>query len=134
MSFPKKGNFFPEGAGRRGDGKDREGHFATEIAAALRRSFGDGHAGIKTVAGWTGASERTVKNWFSGRYGPRGEHLVALVRHSNDVLGSFLAMAGRDDVMVTLKFATAEQALVELLVAIRGLVKAVPTAARSGDA
>jgi hypothetical protein len=133
MSFPKKGNFFPEGAGRGGDGKGREGHFATEIAAALRRSFGDGHAGIKTVAGWTGANERTVKNWFSGRYGPRGEHLVALVQRSNDVLSSFLVMSGRDDLMATAKLAAAEQAIVELLVAVRGLGRTTSAATGSGD-
>lgn len=122
MSFPKKGNIFPDGAGHDGDGKIPEGRFATEIAAALRRSFVDGHAGVKTVAGWTGANERTVKNWFSGRYGPSGEHLVALIRHSNEVLNAFLQMAGREDLMVTLKLATAEQAIVELLAALRGLI------------
>jgi hypothetical protein len=121
MSFPKKGNFFPEGAGPGGDGRGRDGHFATEIAAALRRSFGDSHAGVKTVAGWTGASERTVKNWFSGQYGPRGQHLVVLVRYSNDVLSSFLAMAGREDLMAAIKLAAAERAIIELLVAVRGL-------------
>jgi len=50
-----------------------------------------------------------VKNWFSGRYGPSGEHLVALARHSNEVLCTFLLMAGRDDLMAVTKFAAAEE-------------------------
>ncbi|MCB0083442.1 MAG: hypothetical protein KDE47_21015, partial [Caldilineaceae bacterium] len=57
----------------------------------------------------TGANEKTVKNWFSGRYGPSGEHLVALARHSNEVLCTFLLMAGRDDLMAVTKFAAAEE-------------------------
>jgi hypothetical protein len=62
-----------------------------------------------------------VKNWFSGRYGPRGEHLVVLVRQSDDVLDAFLEMAGRDELMVALKLDAAEHAIVELLAAVRGL-------------
>jgi hypothetical protein len=73
------------------------------------------------VAGWTGANEKTVKNWFSGRYGPSGEHLAVLVRHSDEVLNAFLVMAGRQELMVALKLAAAEQAIVELLIAVRSL-------------
>ena len=124
MSFPKKGNYFPEDAGNGGDGSGPEGHFASRIASALHRSFGNSRAGAKTVARWTGANERAVKNWFSGRYGPRGEHLVVLVRHSDDVLDAFLKMAGREDLMVTLKLGAAEHAIVELLAAVRGLGRA----------
>jgi hypothetical protein len=57
MSFPKKGNYLPEGRDNGGNGNGPEGHFATEIASALRRSFGNSRAGVKTVAGWTGANE-----------------------------------------------------------------------------
>ena len=59
---------------------------------------GEWHPGrIATRAnGWTGANEKTVKNWFAGRYGPSGEHLAVLVRHSDEVLNAFLVMAGRD--------------------------------------
>lgn len=76
---------------------------------------------MKTVAGWTGANEKTVKNWFSGRYGPSGEHLAALVRHSDEVLNAFLVMAGRQELMVAMKLATAEQAIIELLMAVQSL-------------
>jgi hypothetical protein len=122
MSFPKKGKFFPDQNGHDGGcGREDAICFAAEIAAALRRSLGSTGAGVKTVASWTGANEKTVKNWFSGRYGPSGEHLAVLVRHSDEVLNAFLAMAGRQDLMVATKLAAAEQAVLELLAAVRSL-------------
>tara|TARA_R110002124_G_C8922216_1_gene511308 strand:+ start:287 stop:601 length:315 start_codon:yes stop_codon:yes gene_type:complete len=89
MSFPKKGKFFPtkNGYADRGWSED-ESDFAAAIAAALNRSLGPTRAGAKTASAWTGANEKTVKNWFSGRYGPSGQHLVALARHSDEVLGT----------------------------------------------
>lgn len=122
MSFPKKGKFFPAGNGFDHAHSDQgRTCFADEIAAALRRSLGPTGAGVKTVAGWTGANEKTVKNWFAGRYGPSGEHLAVLVRHSDEVLNAFLVMAGRQDLMAATKLAAAEQAVSELLAAIRSL-------------
>ena len=122
MSFPKKGKFFP---GRNGYDDGGGGHdalcFTAEIASALRRSLGTTGSGVKTVASWTGANEKTVKNWFSGRYGPSGEHLAALVRHSDEVLNAFLVMSGRQDLMVAMKLAAAEQAIIELLMAVQSL-------------
>ena len=100
MSFPKKGKFFPRENGYNGSGGHQTGGcFADEIASALKRSLGDSRAGVKTVASWTGANEKTVKNWFAGTYGPSGVHLIALARHSDEVLGTFLAMAGRDTII-----------------------------------
>ena len=122
MSFPKKGKFFPKQSGYNGhSGTLPESCFATEIASALRRSLGDSRSGAKTVAAWTGADEKTVKNWFSGTYGPSGEHLAALARHSDEVLGTFLAMAGREELMVAIKLVAAERAIAELLDAVRRL-------------
>lgn len=122
MSFPKKGKFFPKENGYNGKGGDQtNGCFVEEIASALKRSLGDSRAGVKTVAAWTGANEKTAKNWFSGTYGPSGAHLIALARHSDEVLGSFLAMAGREDLMVAIKLAAAEDAISDLLDAVRQL-------------
>ena len=122
MSFPKKGKFFPKENGYNGKGGHQtSGCFADEISSALKRSLGDSRAGVKTVAGWTGANEKTVKNWFSGTYGPSGAHLIALARHSDEVLGTFLALAGRDDLMVAVKLAGAEEAISDLLDAVRQL-------------
>ncbi len=120
MSFPKKGKFFPkENEYIEGGSQLTSGCFADEIASALKRSLGDSRAGAKTVAVWTGANEKTVKNWFSGTYGPSGIHLVALARHSDEVLGTFLSMAGREDLMVAVKLVVAEEAISALLDAVR---------------
>jgi hypothetical protein len=124
MSFPKKGKFFP---GRNGQGAGSDGQhpgsFAGEIAAALRRSVGSGGGGIKIVAGWTGANEKTVKNWFAGRYGPSGQHLAVLVQRSDEVLSTFLVMAGRENLMASVKLAAAEKAIMELLEAVRSIAQ-----------
>jgi len=121
-SFPKKGKFFPKENEYNGRGRHQtNGCFVEEIASALKRSLGGSRAGVKTVAAWTGADEKTVKNWFSGTYGPSGTHLIALARHSDEVLWTFLAMAGREDLMVAIKLATAEQAIADLLYAVRQL-------------
>ena len=125
MSFPKKGKFFPGGTAHAAGGNGQHaGSFAGEIAAALRRSAGTGGEGIKIVASWTGANEKTVKNWFSGRYGPRGEHLAVLVQRSDEVLSTFLVMAGREDLMAVVKLAAAEKAIMELLEAVRSIAQA----------
>ena len=122
MSFPKKGKFFPKETGYNGKGGHQtKGCFVEEIASALWRSLGDSWAGVKTVAAWTGANEKTVKNWFSGTYGPSGAHLIALAQHSDELLGTFLAMAGREDLMVAIKLAAAEDAISDLLDAVRQL-------------
>jgi hypothetical protein len=80
--------------------ESRANRFATEIAAALRRASVDSGIQVKTVAGWTGANERTVKNWFSGQYGPSGEHLLVLARHSHEVLHTMLVLMERQDLLV----------------------------------
>ncbi len=79
--FPKKGNVFPNA-----DGEVRsEVNYRQTIAAALRRELGDTHRAVKTTMRWTGASERTAKNWIAGSHGPSGEHLISLMRHSDHV-------------------------------------------------
>ncbi len=124
MSFPKKGKFFPGRNGHGSAGGDQHpGRFAAEIAAALRRSVGSSGGGAKIVANWTGANEKTVKNWFAGRYGPSGEHLAILVQRSDEVLSTFLVMAGREELMAAVKLAAAEKAIMELLAAVRGIAQ-----------
>jgi hypothetical protein len=44
---------------------------------------------------WTGANERTVKNWLAGTSGPSGEHLIGLITHSDEVLDVLLRSANR---------------------------------------
>ncbi len=77
--------------------------YASMVATALHRDVGGTHRATKTVMQWTGASERTVKNWFAGTKGPSGKHLIALMSHSNTVMLGVLALAGRDQPTETLK-------------------------------
>jgi hypothetical protein len=71
--------------------------FAQTIAFALEQQLGASHRAVKTVMAWTGANERTVKNWLSGKNGPSGEYLVEVVRRSDLALTAFLKLAGRDE-------------------------------------
>ena len=112
--FPKKGNNFPSGAGT-GKGKVS---YPLAIAAALRAELGDSHQATKTVMRWTGANERTVKNWFAGRRGPRGEHLLALIRHSNTVLEVVLQLAGREQIIAAKVLFDARNTLADMLAQI----------------
>lgn len=72
------------------------------VAAALRNDLGESRRSIKTVMSWTGACERTAKNWLSGSYGPSGHHLVQLAKHSDEVLDLFLVLSDRRPVITTM--------------------------------
>lgn len=126
MSFPKKGKSFPRYRGRggsdgNGGGPPDEVNFVAEIASALEKMLRDGDIRIKTVAGWTGANERTVKNWVSGQYGPCGSHLIGLMRYSDEVLESVLSMVGLHDLRLAEKLNVMEQHMQELASMIRAL-------------
>jgi hypothetical protein len=100
-SFPKKGKAFPKrGEEDRSDFNLDGRAFAMKIALALKSELRDRNSRAKLVAGWTGASERTVKNWISGRYAPCGRHLVVLAQHSDQVLNAILSMADRQDLLL----------------------------------
>ena len=66
------------------------------------------------MAGWTGANERTVKNWISGRYAPSGRHLVVLVQHSDQILNAILSMADRQDLLLAGKAEDLRRKVIEL--------------------
>jgi hypothetical protein len=104
MSFPKKGKSFPK-SGRAGasDFSIDDHAFAMKIASALKSELRNRNSRAKLVAGWTGANERTVKNWILGRYAPCGRHLVVLAQHSDQVLDAILSMAGRQDLLLAQK-------------------------------
>ena len=78
-----------------GEDKGPPVDYAAELAAALRREMQERHVAAKTVMRWTGASERTVKAWLSGISVPSGEHLVALMRHSDEVFVTVLRLSAR---------------------------------------
>jgi hypothetical protein len=122
MSFAKKGKFFPPSRDDTGAGEPETSRdFVEEVSRALWCARRNGGPSVKQVAIWTGASEKTVKNWFAGRYGPNGAHLVELARHSDDVLGVFLALAGREHLMAAMKLEASVDAIADLLAAVRRL-------------
>jgi hypothetical protein len=85
--LPKKGIVLPNAEGL--------GPYSRAIAYALKCELGSTHQATKIVMGWTGAGERTVKNWLAGISGPSGDHLVKLIRHSEYVLPVLLILGGR---------------------------------------
>ena len=97
--FPKKGNVFPNA-----DGEVRlEVNYRQTIAAALHRELKGTHRAVKTTMRWTGASERTAKNWIAGSHGPSGEHLISLMRHSDEELAGLLSLAGREEAAAAMR-------------------------------
>lgn len=107
----KKGKTFPGGNGQ----PPGETDYAGMISLALQKQLGNSHQAIKTAMRWTGAGERTVKNWFSGAHGPSGEHLIALARHSDEVLDIFLMMADRRTAIIGIRVAEARSKLASAL-------------------
>src|SRR5688572_8795897 len=95
--------------------------FADAIARALHREFDQTHAAVKTVVAVTGANERAVRNWFDAKNGPNGEFLIALCRHSDQVLETFLLLAGRTDHVKARKVVEAKQKLRDILLLLKEL-------------
>jgi hypothetical protein len=92
-----------------------ESSYAAGVALALRTELGDSHRAVKAVMAWTGASERTVKNWLSAKSGPSGEHLIALVRHCDSVLDAVLKMADRERSAIAVNLIDARSRVAEIL-------------------
>jgi hypothetical protein len=112
--FPKKGKIFPN---RRTDAHAQP-DYAEAMADALRSELGDTHQAVKIAMRWTGANERTVKNWIAGTNGPSGAHLVGLAHHSDTVLDAFLRLSGRNRPVATEKLIAARDVLDELVCAL----------------
>ncbi|MBR0947067.1 hypothetical protein [Bradyrhizobium liaoningense] len=86
--FPKTGKKFP------GNGR-ASSSYANLIADILKSELGNSHQAHKTLMRWTGANERTAKNWLSGTNGPSGEHLLQLMRNSDRVFEFVLKLSHR---------------------------------------
>ena len=109
--LPKKGKRFPNR-----DGKGSAGlSYPRAIAAALRGELGDTHQAIKIVMRWTGAGERSAKNWLGGTRGPTGEHLLSLIRHSDEVLNAVLRLSGREAVLPQMSLHHQRSGLVKII-------------------
>lgn len=105
--LPKKGIVFPNGK--------ILGPYAMAVAYALKSQLGTTHRAVKIIMRWTGAGERTVKNWLSGVSGPNGQHLVDLMRHSDEVLDILLLMAGRKQIAAAKKLVDVRNKLAETI-------------------
>lgn len=101
MSVPAKGKTLPKlGKKLPTHGRDHLAiNYSAAIALALSAELRNSSRSIKTVMKWSGASERTVKGWLSGANGPRGEHLIALLRRSDRVFTCVLELAGRRPIL-----------------------------------
>jgi hypothetical protein len=129
MSFPNSGNVFPERLQ-----EPTPLTFAKLISTALRASLRGQSSSVKTVARWTGANERTVKNWLAGDRAPTGDHFLRLAANSPAVLAAFLAAIHRNDCLVMADIEEARAKVAAALVALDA-VRAVQleTAAPPGE-
>jgi len=89
--------------------------FAALMARALTSELGRTHQAVKTVMRWTGASERSAKHWLAGTHAPHGAHLVALMRHSDNVAENVLIAAGRHELAAAVGVARIRSQLHEVL-------------------
>jgi hypothetical protein len=112
-----------------GNGPDRSGQdaaYARMIARALRRELGGSHQAVKQLMRWTGASERTAKNWLAGACGPSGAHLIAIMAQSDEVLSSVLAHARRRPALIAGQVLAARTKLIDALARIDDLLGGNP--------
>lgn len=108
MSLSKKGKSFPS------DFMDKY-TLAGVVSLALRQAADNKELTIKKVVKWTGASEKTVKNWFSGHCAPTAEYMIVLMRHCDGVLTSVLRMADRSGLLVALDLDAVERKVVAIM-------------------
>lgn len=110
--FPKKGKILPS----RSQATKNEVDYANAISLALRAELGGSHRAVKTIMQWTTANERTIKNWLAGTSGPRGQHLIDVIRHSDAVLSAVLCLAGRRKVVTVVNLEDLRGRLAESLI------------------
>src|ERR1700759_3703569 len=93
--FLKTGNKFPT--------RDTvlEASYASSIAKILTAELGNSHQEHKTLMRWTGANERTTKNWLAWSNVPSFEHLLRLMRHSDLIFEFVLKISRRPLILST---------------------------------
>jgi hypothetical protein len=121
--LPKKGKVIPD--------SERLGPYSMAVAYALKSELGSTHQAVKIIRRWTGAGERTVKNWLAGVSGPSGQHLVDLMRHSDEVLAVVLILAGRQQVVATQRLVDARNKLAEAVEQVDTLIGRVQSSGGS---
>jgi hypothetical protein len=103
-------NMFPK-TGRKFLGREQQADYASSISDVLRAQLGTTHQAIKTLMRWTGANERTTKNWLSGANGPSGEHLLEIMRNSDLVFECVLELIDRKVILSHRKLEEVHDAL-----------------------
>ena len=103
--FPKTGKKFL------GDTELPAPTYAALIAEILREELGHSHQAHKTLMRWTGANERTAKNWLAGSNGPSGEHLLRLMNNSDRVFECVLNLSHRSAVLSNQRLANVRNSL-----------------------
>lgn len=93
--LPKKSRMLHPWNGLARSAKD----YAELIADALRQEHGNTHRAVKTIMHWTGASERSVKNWLSGEFGPSGYFLMRLCVKLLAVRGLVMELLAEPDMI-----------------------------------
>jgi hypothetical protein len=103
--FPKSGRNLPASQ------LPTESEYMRLLREALRDELGGTRSATKTIMRWTGACDRTARNWMSGLGGPSGYHLLCLARESDAVLDVMLAVSGRQELALNADVHAIEVAL-----------------------
>lgn len=126
MSFSEKDRKLQSGIGKEFQIPPPTEPLASAIAAALKAEFGDTPAALKTVARMTRSNERAVRNWFEAKNAPSAENLVILMRHSDLILRTVLALADRRDLVMAIGLVALRRHLMDTVAAIDGLPPDAP--------
>ncbi len=119
--FPKSGRKLPNWR-TRPSAED----YAVAIGSALRRELGTAGGAAKTIMKWTGASDRSARNWLNGLGGPTGWHLILLARESSDVMEALLALTNRDGLMLGSDLHSIRTALINATASLDDLLERSP--------
>jgi hypothetical protein len=109
--FHKKGNIFHGGSQDLVSAVE----YREAVRSALTYELGGAGRAAKATIKWTGVSERTAKNWIAGSYGPSGEHLIGLMKHSDRVMDVVLELAGRHETLAMQRVEIVRRELREVL-------------------
>lgn len=112
--FPKTGKKFPA---------PHRAEYASLIAEILRTELGGSHQAHKTLMRWTGANQRSAKNWLSGSHGPSGEHLLHLMRHSDRVFECVLRLSNRRAILCDAKLSHVRNTLQQTAELLSGIIE-----------
>jgi hypothetical protein len=112
-----------------------EADYIEQISNALRLELGGTGAAVKTIMRWTGASDRSARNWMSGSGSPCGYHLLRLARECDAVFEVILDLTSRQEARLGVDLHAAEVAIARAMGAFETLRRqrsGSGTARRSG--